>query len=284
MQGCVLCATPLCVASDEGETDTAAQQELQPDTAQQELQPETPTFSFLDTMDVDHLNEGLEPHSSSGNRICAVRTRLLVDSGACDTVSPSHTFASHVNSNDAKTLYAVNDSEIQIEGSQEASVTLPSDSLDGVWSLRTLSSSDTSEPVLAVCKALQAGLSVVFSPQGSYLTTGVIEPPGPDTHHVAHFVTDDTRFYLEVEENQTVCSQGGNYSTSQPILAPISSNRQQEREANQVSADSLDAMDDEMPFIPAHQREAEDHLYADFNPDESGYRTRKQKKLKLRLI
>ena len=107
---------------------------------------------------------------------------------------------------------------------------------------------------------------MVFSPQGSYLTTGVVEPPDPHEHHVAHFITDETRFYLQVEENQTACRQGGNYSTSQPILAPISSNRQQEREANQVSASSLDEMDDEMPAIPAHQREAEDHLYAEFDP------------------
>ena len=78
---------------------------------------------------------------------------------------------------------------------------------------------------------------MVFGPgsDGSYLTTGTVQRPDPSIHHVAPFVTDESRFYLEVvEQDDNPASSQGGYSMQQ-ILAPIASRRQEELEANRVT-------------------------------------------------
>ena len=82
--------------------------------------------------------------------------------------------------------------------------------------------------------------------------------------------TEDNRFYLDVVEEDSPLSHGGDEHTFQrPLLAPVSDRVQEAEEARmpeQVrNPMNLNQMDE--PAIPEHQLQAEAHLFESFDPE-----------------
>ncbi|CAE8645307.1 unnamed protein product [Polarella glacialis] len=157
-----------------------------------------PAPSYLNSMDDEHDELTVQEALPVKPKVCGIgprpdlRGRLLIDSGACESVVRPHVFEQYVNPVGACKLYAVNDSEIQVDGSQAALMKFTTAAGSSELGQVNFSvTSYTTEDILSVCKQMDAGYDVHFCRTGCFIDN--------DAGDKLIFYREGDRFYLDFE-------------------------------------------------------------------------------------
>jgi hypothetical protein len=175
-----------------------------------------PAPSYLNNMDDEPAVQDALPVRP---RVCGIgdrpdyRGRLLIDSGACESVVRPHVFDQYVDKTKAAKLYAVNDSEIPVDGSQAALMKFTTAAgLSELGQVNFSVTSYTIEDIHSVCKQMDAGYDVHFCRAGCFIDN--------DAGNKLLFYREDNRFYLDFEH---VTGAGLEQRHETRLIAPISS-------------------------------------------------------------
>ena len=228
--------------------------------------PQEPASTYLEEMDdwqpflhrMDDDTE-LHPQPRKVGRLCMLRQRFMIDSGACDNVVLPDTFPSgHLDVSARKTLYAVNDTPLEMDGIVRTQVHLPaSPDPHAAWMFSAFQTESASEPILAVCKALDNNLDVHFSPHGCYFQSGNQRIP---------FYREEDRFYLDVEASSQALPHGGDGNGHPGVLAPLSQARARENQARSGDAPMDEAASDPPDSDEDRADMVQDHAMQPFDP------------------
>ncbi|CAE8645088.1 unnamed protein product [Polarella glacialis] len=157
-----------------------------------------PAPSYLNSMDDEHDELTAQEALPVKPKVCGIgprpdlRGRLLIDSGTCESVVRPHVFEQYVNPVGACKLYAVNDSEIQVDGSQAALMKFTTAAGSSELGQVNFSvTSYTTEDILSVCKQMDAGYDVHFCRTGCFIDN--------DAGDKLIFYREGDRFYLDFE-------------------------------------------------------------------------------------
>ncbi|CAE8681060.1 unnamed protein product, partial [Polarella glacialis] len=157
-----------------------------------------PAPSYLNSMDDEHDELTVQEALPVKPKVCGIgprpdlRGRLLIDSGACESVVRPHVFEQYVNPVGACKLYAVNDSEIQVDGSQAALMKFTTAAGSSELGQVNFSvTSYTTEDILSVCKQMDAGYDVHSCRTGCFIDN--------DAGDKLIFYREGDRFYLDFE-------------------------------------------------------------------------------------
>ncbi|CAE8593271.1 unnamed protein product, partial [Polarella glacialis] len=157
-----------------------------------------PAPSYLNSMDDERDELTVQDALPVKPKVCGIgarpdlRGRLLIDSGACESVVRPHVFEQYVDPTKACKLYAVNDSEIHVDGSQAALMKFRTAAGNSELGQVNFSvTSYTMEDILSVCKQMEAGYDVHFCRTGCFIDN--------DAGDKLLFYREGDRFYLDFE-------------------------------------------------------------------------------------
>jgi hypothetical protein len=158
------------------------------------------------------------------------KRRLLLDSGACESIARPGSFGQPIDTSQASTLWAVNDTPIRVEGARQAFMKLDGELAQIGFSV----TGATAEDILAVCKQMDAGFDVRFCRRGCYISSD-------DGQRIA-FYREGDRFYLDYEVHD------GSGDEAPKMMAPISDDNHGAMQVEQGADDGLSLLE---PFDPA---------------------------------